>query len=61
MTIAFFVALVCAVFGLPYLWRQHRVEVWLLIALYAGQRAGSLVERERQRRQAALAGEPLLD
>lgn len=68
MTLAFFLGLVAACVGLPYLWRSHREDIWRLrydiwcwLAWYAGQRAGSLVDAERERRQAALAGEHLID
>lgn len=61
MTYAFMLALVAAVFGIPYLWREHRLEFWCWLSWKAGTRAGLLVEEERQRRQAALCGESLLE
>lgn len=61
MTFAFAIGLLALCFGVPYLWRSHRMEFWGWLALYAGQRLGKLVKRERERRQAALAGEHLVD
>lgn len=61
MTLVFLLGLVAACYGLPYLWREHRLDFWCWLAWYAGQRAGALVDAERERRQAALAGEHLID
>ena len=57
MTYAFLLGLIAAVLGLPYLWRQHRLDFWAWLAWYAGRRLGALDEKERQRRY---AGEHLI-
>lgn len=61
MTWAFLLGLIAAALGLPYLWREHRLDFWCWLSWQAGKRAGLLMDRERERRHAALAGEALLD
>ena len=61
MSIWFAIGCAAAVFGLPYLWREHRLDFWCWLSWKAGQRAGRLVEKERARRQSALAGDGLLE
>lgn len=62
MTYALFVfVLIVTVAWWVYLWRTYRFDVWCWLSWKAGQRAGRLVEKERGRRQAALAGDGLLD